>query len=303
MADKIIVMEKDGFSYVKLESYGSFGSSYVINGLDAVQAPGDKRYAIVEGTVTSIERKRTPSRRVIGYELYDRYKEITQLPHEVPVDSFTRDDDGDLCGENAEFYRAKYDDPQPYLEPVEFEVIDRNCAPVQIPSYVTIEFPHNIARYPETQHKYPCYIGAKSMFNLLYDRVKERVDASEDKYKMDSYRNIQTLTVSERIAIPYHETTTRSYYPTIRSRKTKTETVAVKWKTVKIFEITGPEYSGYKDGKSPRIMPVKGASYAELQTNLEAYIQSFLTQLDEGKRQVCAHCRGEGIVEVTANAR
>ncbi|MEW9698011.1 hypothetical protein [Paenibacillus sp. SI8] len=300
MTDKIIVMEKDGFSYVKLSEYSShvFGNTHVINGVDAIPAPGDNRYAIVEGTVNTIERKRKTSRRVIGYELYERYKEITQLPHEVPVDSFTYDDDGDLCGETAEFYRAKYDDPKPYLEPVEFEVIDRNCAPVQIPSYVTIEFPNNIAKFPETQHKYPCRISAETVFNLVYDRVKERVDGSDDKYYIDNLRNIQMLRVDERIAIPYHETRSRSYYPSVRSRKPKTVTEQVRWKMARVFELKGPKYGSGADNVL-LAQTVRGNNYAELQTNLEAYIRTFLTQLDEGKRQVCAHCRGEGIVEVT----
>lgn len=299
MADKIIVMEKDGFSYIKLHEYAShaFGCTHVINGLDAVPAPGDKRYAVVEGTVTSVQTKRLARRSVIGYGLYDRYKEITQLPHDVGADSFTRDDDGDLCGQNAEFYYAKYDDPQPYLEPVEFDIIDRNCAPVQIPSYVTIEFPHNIARYPETQHKYPCRIGAESVFNLLYDRVKERVEKSEGKYTIDDYRSIQMLRVDERISIPYNETSQRSYYPTQRSRKMKTETVHVRWKTARVFELKGPKYGTGAD-KTPLVQMVRGNDYEELQTNLESYIQSFIVQLDEGKREVCVNCRGEGVVKV-----
>lgn len=296
--DKIIVMEKDGVSYVKLSSYSGFGSSYVINGADAVPAPGDKNYAIVDGIVTSIAVKKTCSRSVIGYALYERYKEITQLPHEMPADAFTRDDDGDLCGENAEFYRAEYSEPETYLESVEFEVIDRNCAPVKIQSYVTIEFPNNIARYRETQHKYPCFVTGKIIFDLLWERVKERVDSSDGKYVMDNFKNIQALRVSERIAIPYHETTTRSVYPTARARKPRIETVPVKWKSVTILEIYGPGYSQTTQGKEVT-QNIRGKDYAELQANLEAYINSFLSRLEDGKREVCRHCRGEGIVELT----
>lgn len=297
MSDKIIVMMKDGVSYVKLGSYGSFGGSYVINGVDAEPAPGDKSYAIYEGEVTSIERKRTMPRKVVGYALYSRYKEITQLPHELPADAFTRDDDGDLEGENAEFYHAVYGEQQTYLEPVNFEVIDRDCEPVPIPSYVVIEFPNNISRFRETQHKYPCRIGAEAVFNLLWDRVEEVVKASDGRLTMDAYKNIQTLTVSERVAIPYHQTTTRSYYPTLRSRKPKIETVVVRWKTLKIFDVCGPKYSN-SSGKSNPVSMIRGENYADLAEKLEAYIQSFLTKMEGGKREVCRHCRGEGIVDV-----
>lgn len=296
MSDKIIVMMKDGVSYAKCSSYGSFSGAYVINGVDAVLAPGDKSYAIVEGTVETFERKMMPARNIIGYELYDRYKEITQLPHELPADSFTRDDEGDLCGKNAEFYMAKYNVPEPYLQPVDFEIIDRDCEPVKIPSYVVIEFPNNIAKYPETQHKYPCRIGAETVFNLLWDRVKAVVDASDGRLSMDSYKSIQTLTINERIAIPYNETTTRSYYPTARSRKPKIETVAVRWKTIKLFETCGPKYSN-SAGKNS-VSTVRGENYADLTDKLEAYIQTFITQLDGDKREVCRHCRGEGVVKV-----
>lgn len=296
--DKIIVMEKDGVSYVKLSSYGGFGSSYVINGEAAVPAPGDNNYAMVNGTVTSIEIKRSRPRSIVGYTLYDRYKEITQLPHELPAEAFTRDDDGDLCGENAEFYRAVYSEPETYLEPVEFEIIDRNCEPVKMPHYVTIEFPNNIARHRETQHKYPCFIPGKVVFELLWDRVKERVDKSDGKYVMSGYENIQTLSVNERIAIPYHATTTRSYYPTARSRKPRTETVQLRWKEVNVFGIYGPVYSQPPAGKE--VTPtIRGKDYADLQANLEAYINSSLSRMEGGKREVCRHCRGEGIVELT----
>lgn len=302
MADKIIVMEKDGVSYAKLSSYSGFGSSYVINGADAVPAPGDKNYAIVDGTIASIEVKRTAPGHRVGYTLYERYKEITQLPHEMPADAFTRDDDGDLCGENAEFYHAVYSEPAAYLEAVAFEIIDRNCSPVTIPSYVTIEFPNNIARYRETQHKYPCYIPGKVVFKLLWDRVKERVDKGDGKYVMNGYENIQTMSVNERIIIPYHETTTRSYYPTARSRKLKTETVQKRWKEVTIISVYGPEYSQPPAGKE-LTQTIRGKDYAELQTNLEAYINSFLSRMEDGKREVCRHCRGEGIVEVAGGER
>jgi len=296
--EKIIVMEKDGVSYAKLSSYSGFGSSYVINGEDAVPAPGDKNYAIVDGTVTSIEVKRTAPGHRVGYALYDRYKEITQLPHELPADAFTRDEDGDLCGENAEFYRPVYNEPETYLEALEFEIIDKNCEPVTIPSYVTIQFPNNIARHRETQHKYPCYIPGKFVFDLLWERIKERVDTSEGKYVMDSYKNIQTLTVSERIAIPYYDTTTRSVYPTPRSRKPRIETVQKRWKTVKVIEVNGPEYSRTPSGVEVTQV-IRGKDYAELQANLETYINSFLSRMEDGKREVCRHCRGEGIVELT----
>lgn len=301
MAEKILVMMKNGVSYVKLGSYGSFNGSFVINGVDATPAPGDKNYAMFEGEVTSLERKRTSPRKVVGYALYSRYKEITQLPHELTADAFTRDEDGDLCGENAEFYHAVYDEPQPYLEPVEFEIIDRDCEPVAIPSYVTIEFPNNISRYRETQHKYPCRIGAETVFNLLWDRIEEVVNTSDGRLTMDAYKNIQTLTVSERVAIPYHQTTTRTYYPTLRSRKPKTETVAVRWKTLKIFDVCGPKYSN-SSGKSNPVSMIRGENYADLTEKLEAYTQTFLTKLEGGKREVCRHCRGEGIVELEASA-
>ena len=296
MTNKIIVMEKDGVSYIKLGSYGSFNGSYVVNGEVAQPAPGDSSYAIVSGKVTSIEQKRTQSRRVIGYELYDRYKEITQLVHELPADSFYRDDDGDLVGENAELYRPVYDSPLPYLEPVEYEVIDKDCEPVTIPSYVVIDFPNNIGKYREVQHKYPCFISAKDVFNILYDKVAEHVAESDGKFVMDGYRNIQSLRVDERVAIPYYETRTRQYYPTARSRKPKVLTEQVKWKQVRVFEVCGPAYSSYKESNK-RTEIIRGLNYAELQSNLEAYIQSYISQLTGGKREVCQHCRGEGIVE------
>jgi len=298
MGSKILVMEKSGMSYVKLTEYRKVYGQYVINGEEAKAAPGDERYAIVNGKVERIEVKRKPQPKLIGYKLYERYHEITQLPHDMPADAFYRDEDGDLCGENAEFYRPVYDEPQPYLEPVEFEVIDRDCEPVKIPSYVVIEFPNNIAQFPETQHKYPCFIRSEDVFNLLYDRVKAHAATSDGKYVTDDYRNIQALRVEERIEIPYHETKTTSHYPTARSRKPKTYTVQVRWKNVKVFEIYGPKYSVNSTNNLPRTGPIRGTNYAELQANLETYIQSFLSQMTEGKRKVCECCRGEGVIAV-----
>lgn len=292
MNEKIIVMQKGGVSYVKLSSYGM--SAYLINGIEPVVAPGNSNFAMVDGEITRIERKKTATRSIIGYALYDRYKEITQLPHGMPAGAFTRDEDGDLCGENAEFYRAVFDNPQPTLDPVDFEIVDRDCAPVAIPHYVTIDFPNNIARYPETQHKYPCRIGAETVFNMLWDRVKERVDASAGHYTMDSYKSIQTLTVNERIEIPFHQTRQVEYYPTQRSRNTKTRTEVVKTRTVKVFEVCGPKYSN--SGGKACVQSIRGENYAELQANLEAYIQTFLAELTEGRRQLCEKCRGEGVL-------
>lgn len=295
MDDPIIVLEKDGISYIHFRSK-HFENQYLVNGKPPVKCPGNAEYAMIEGKVEKIEKIIYPVRNVIKFRLKEQYEAITNLPKELPKETFKRDEYGDWYGENIEFYEPVYDDPPPKYEPIDFLVIDRNCEPVKMPHYVKVDFPYNLRHYPEVHHKYPCYIDRKDVYNLVKDRIIKVVDNSSGKYTRTNYSNIQTMTIYEVIEIPFRCERKEVIPARTKRGKDKYKTVIEKTKKVKLFEIVGDYRTNDED--VIRIESIRGNNYEELMKNLEEYIQSFLSIFDKTKRIVCPHCKGEGILEI-----
>lgn len=295
MPDKLRVMVKDGTSYVE-----TGGRNLLINGQEAAVCKGNSLWRQVEGPIESIVAVHTPSPKVLKFVLKEEHKALlSSLPAECSPGTFERDWDEDCgwSGEYAAFYEPVYDDPQPVHTPLEFEVIDLNCEPVLIPTYVKVEFPACVSEHRCTWHKYPCSIDSSQVFRLLYDEVEKVVAAHPDRFFKDDFRSIETCRVQQRVLIPapVRKTRQEDYYPTFRSRKTKTRTVVDTIKNVEVMHFVG----SYKNDKGAvQVISVHGKDYAELQVNLASYIRSFTDKLDPTMRAVCHHCFGTGVVEV-----
>lgn len=294
MSNGLTVMVKDGISYVRTADYSSTRyTKYLINGTPEVIAKGDDRYSVFEGEINKIEVVRAQNKKLVGYKLYEKYKDLTALPETLPLDAFTIEE-GETNGKNSEFYHGIYEDQPPLYENIEFTVIDRNSEPVYMPDYVVVEFPNNIGKFKEVQHNYPCYVNSKIVFDMLHDKVKAKIEDMPN-YEMDDYKSIQSLTVTELIPLPYHESEFYNYYPTYKSKNPKIKSRVIKHRKQTVFYILGPEYS--RDNRTvDRTKVIKGENYADLQQKLEDYFQSYLDLIEDGVREVCAQCKGQGII-------
>ncbi|GAG17730.1 unnamed protein product, partial [marine sediment metagenome] len=169
-----------------------------------IPCPGNSKWAMVEGDVYSVQRARIVRGEVTGFQLAHKYKGVaSNLPETQPLNAFVYNDQDRFEGDLIEFYEEVRAESTEELEPIEWQVIDMDCEPVELPKYVLVKFPDSLRQYPQTWHKYPCVIGVPDVFNLVYDRVAEVVDSSDRKYGRNDYRNIQILGVWENVPVNF----------------------------------------------------------------------------------------------------
>lgn len=203
MGEPLKVMEYDGKSYVQLSHYYSQPKrDYRINGAEPVLGKGDGKWAVVEGPVTSIESRKSENGKVIRFDRIEGAP--AHLPETLPVESFVMEGYERKCteGYDACYFTPVREPDREWWEPLEFEVIDRNCYPVQMEPWAKVNWPANVERYAEQQHKYPCYIEAKSLFSLVAEAVKAKIDESDGALTWNEYLNIGTFTVKRVVLIP-----------------------------------------------------------------------------------------------------
>jgi len=292
MLDTIKVLKKDGVSYAEI---GRGILDYLVNGQHPVICRGNSNWCQVDGDITSIERELPAEQELVGFRLKDEYASVTNLPQEQPISAFAwSDDDYEWVGEHVELYQPVYRDIPRGTEAIPFEVIDIDCEPVALPDYVKVDFPANVREYRQIHHKYPCRIAMTDVFRLVRKAILEHIAKHKGVFRISDYERLQTMSVDVVVTIPEEIRKPRKVQD-ILSRRPKWKTVVDTDKSVRVLDIVG-DYQNKHD--SIQITKVHGENYADLQTNLAAYIATFIDKLDPRRWQVCPHCRGEGVVLV-----
>lgn len=296
MSDKTIlaVMKKDGESFVKL-GYGQ----WLVNGSAPQVCRGDSSWAYVVGDITSIEHVVPRSQRLAGWKLKEAFAAVpSTLEPTRPAEAFSQYGDEDDAEPQRKFYEPVYEEQPPVVSPVEFEVIDHDCEPIERPAYVTVKFPHNVKDHPATWHKWPCEISYKQVFCIVADAIVAKCKELPD-YSITDHRNIQVLRVERKIAIPPAARREVSQLYWTGRNKQKTRRVTHTSRLVKVLEIIG-EYRDRHD--ETRTITLSGNNWAELSQKLQDYVQSFLEMLDPDHLEVCDKCKGSGVVAAMVEA-
>lgn len=292
------VMTKDGKSYVKLEQNAwTTAGAFRINGMEAVRGSGDHTWAVVTGEIQTIERRDRKPSVIVGYQRNEGSP--SHLPETLPADAFEYDyEDGGYkshLGYDRKFYEATYQDGEDYWTPMEFEVIDRNTEPVDMPNWVTVNWPANVERCRETQHKYPCYITRESLFALVASAVEKKITESRGALEWNDFRNIGTFTVKRWVEIPVKARKPErvEYYPSINSRKPKTKTIVREGESRDLFTYNG----FYKDGRKNEIKApsIQAANYAELAEAVSEHVEAIAALCDTTRYCICEKCNGLGM--------
>jgi len=291
------VMTKDGKSYVQLDrnSWDTTGK-YRINGADAVRCKGDGTWAIVVGDVQSIERKEKKPSTKLGFKRIDGAP--AHLPETLPADEFSYEGGGDYVsrsGYDYRFFETVYQEGEEYWTPLEFEVIDRDTEPVNMPAWAVVQWPANIEHHRETQHKYPCSIGREALFGLVVAAVEKKIAESRGVLEWNDYRNIGTFTVKRWIDIPakIRKPERVEYWPSARSRKAKTKMVTREREQRNLFTYNG----FYRDrGKDDIHAPsINAANYAELAEAVNEHVDAIAALCDLDRYCICEKCNGLGM--------
>lgn len=301
----IHVLQKNKCSYLNIGSYDH--ENYIVNGCKKLQiCPGNSQWGMVSCIVKTLQRIIPPGNILEKYVLKEEYvnSDKCNLPKELPSNTFEvdYDDDGDRTVISKEYgafydcYNPKYISGELSYANVEFVIIDKDCEPVELPPYVKVKFPDSLIHHPETWHKYPCYISAVDLFNLIYPELKNVCEVNSERLNMSDYKNIGILEISIKIQLPksLQKKVSYSYYPTIRSKKPKTAyktPTSISYNFLRIVR----DHKEYKDG-SLLVGEISADNYEELKQKINKYIKDLVSLIDIPLMTICEYCKGLGLI-------
>lgn len=290
----IHVMTKNGKSYANIKN-GHASEKWRVNGCEPSWGNGDDRWCVISGEITSIEKYTAGARKEVQWK---RSVDAPRtLPETIPLDRVERDEDWDyhsIDGYDLSNYYMETEETPGKWEQVEFKCIDRDCEPVQLPPWCVVEWPANVEHFPEQQHKHPCHITAKSLFEIIVGEVAAVIGQSKE-LTWDDYRNIGCFTVKKRLHIPepLRRLEKREYYKTLRSKKASIEYITPEWKWVDVVRVNGFYRESSRD--EIKVPSLKGENYAELKKAVDEYVAWIVDLCDESKWCVCGACEGRGM--------
>ena len=296
----LLVLQHEGKSYIK-EKYNF--KNYLVNGTEVERCKGNSSYGFYDGIVKTIQQKVSSGGERTKWILKEEWAGLPadKFPREYPPNRFEMyydyDDDEDERA-LSRFYEAEFSPKMESLEDVTFEIIEVEVAPFNLPSYVKVRFPHNLAEFPELQHQFPCFISYEVVFNTVREAIRKHVKENHEHFRMDNFDNIQTLKVEQRILIPdsIQKPTTVEYYPNYNSRKKKSKVVTYTEKWVTVLQLEGNYKSNY--GNSERTKDAVGSNYKECEKNLWDMVNGYIERLKPENVSVCECCNGSGVVKL-----
>jgi len=293
MSLKILVMKKDGVWYVKHPRL-EWTTSVRVDGHE-VQPCRDARWGTLPSQPVRFDELCAPPRKLTGFKRLEQYKDL-ELPLGLDVgeDELPHDDevhDSDLPhAKLRSMYEPVYHQPKQFWQQLDWhtEVVDLDCEPVTRTIPVKIDFPYCVTEYPECHHKYPCSLPSDELFSILWHRVAEVVDATEELRRNDFY-NIQTLTVKRRMKLVQPKQVKRDV-SSVNARKPKYKMFSEDYDWRIVFTVRG----SYANSDAPRCPTLKADNYNQMSDKVEEYVSLFLEQLDSSVLVECERCNGQG---------
>ena len=299
MSDKIIILEHDGTSYIRTDYQTMSADRWLVNGqAGAVQAcPGNARWLMVPGSIQTLAQIPAPGLEVIGWSLKPEYRDVTTFPPELGADAFRYEYDEDeedhytptdpTAVYKSVFYERKMQQVQREPQPLEFIVVDRNCAPKARPEDIKVEFPASLREYPETWHKHPVTIDGNSLFGRAATALVEAARERSGDFAVTDHRNIGTVTL---MGYMHHEPKQSEYKVgrrTVRRTLTKSE--------FKIMELASGS-SSYAKSADIVCRGLSGKDWADLESKITGFIDLVLSYIKPGSVRVCDCCKGDGYI-------
>ncbi len=294
--ESIRIIQKNGISYFKPNSYYNIVNFWANDNILAEKCPGDPSWYKVSVNISKLESEHNGGIDYVAYKIRDTYKVLSQnspvqFPEVLSVEKFNLLEDE---SEKKSFYEPVIKQNPNYRNNIEFVIIDRDCEPVKMLPGVNVQFPYDLEKYPETFHKYPCSITGDSLFEILYSRVSDMVK-SDKKYSIEDYRSIGVLRAYETLKINFQKKEVRRFYPSLRAKKMVSKEYLVENTKITLLEIYAPKYKS-NNSSSETVPALSAPSYAELLEKINNYIDSKMRVFDSSAKEVCACCKGVGVV-------
>ncbi|WP_116791427.1 hypothetical protein [Achromobacter dolens] len=299
MTDKITILEHEGTSYIRKGYHSMSPDRLLVNGRAglAQSCPGNANWLMVQGGVETLAIIPAPGMEVVGWSLKPEYCEVTTFPPELGADAFRYEYDEDeedhyiptdpAAVYKSVFYEKKLQQVQREPQPLEFIVIDRDCAPKARPEDVKVEFPASLREYPETWHKHPVFIDGNALFGRAATALVEAARERSGDFFVTDHRNIGTVTL---MGYMHHEPKQSEYKVgrrTVRRTLTKSE--------FKIMELASGT-SSYAKSADIVARGLSGINWADLESKINGFLDLVLSYIKPGSVRVCECCKGDGYI-------
>lgn len=311
---KIIAIKKGDVWYMKYPAYNADWKTVRVNGTPVSICP-DSHWISMTTPPTAFEQLITLPNKLVGYKRKSEFaNEQINAPDIVGLNYFAVERDCDYNNrptEHAEyfgFYEPIYETQEPYWKLLEWEIVlvDTDCEPRTMKYPAKADFPHDVANYPETHHKYPCSISSDALFDILYPLIEAKVEASEFLSK-DNFRNIKIVTVKRRITLAepkeFKRNVSRLGAKIPKWQKwfagngwmTTFELAASScgWLAMRRRHLNGRNRSDYEYERVPSL---HGDNYDDLEKKIDAYIAEILSRLNDVEICECTECKGRGYI-------
>lgn len=297
MSIQTIILQHDGWSYIKrgyqMRSYAA--ENLIVNGSKnvAMECSGNREWWMFEGVVESLAIPRAATNKLVSYALKEEYRDTTTFPRELGYGAFEFDNDASewLPVESGavyriDFYLPVYERVEHEPELIEFVIVDRNCAPLERPADVNIEFPASLREHPETWYNHPVSISGKSLFLRATALLRSEVARRPADFSMSDFANIGTFTLYR---VMHHKPTEYTYHVGKKAKRaSRTET------KVEILKISSPDSSYRQDAVVPTT--ISASNWAELEPKIDLFLDTIRAYIAPGHVRLCPHCDGEGFL-------
>lgn len=269
---KLDVLHKNGTYYVNVSyhtAYRNSAENIFINDKPSTLCEGTgatghgkcwvKCLEEIKSIKVQIPNKKTPSH----YQLKSELSQLQKFEAIMSIEDYNSlPDVYDEYGDEYQnpmhnFYNLVYTEPSTThsYEELEFEIIDMDAEPCDLPNYIKVDFPYNIEYQDLVWHKYPCSINYKDVYKIVVPKIIACARQFPERYKITEYSNIQSLTIYEKFCV--------------EGRKD--------------IDMDVISLGGESKNCKIRTGTIRAENYNELQKKLDEYTQQFLDMLDVPK--------------------
>lgn len=244
-----------------------------------------------------VEKLISPPLIVSHYKLKEGFAPTEKLPEELPEDFFSWNDDEEEY-KNVEIkglYEPVYNQREPYLENVEFEIVTIAhkgsdwkflAAPKNVQSFLLDE----ITNHPDLLQDARCFLSSEESYRRIREFVKLNINPRVAYVSSDYGFH---FVVSKKI--PLHEKEKYRKCLNIFAKRPKYVDDYRVNRSVEVYNLTPNEKNNREYQNSQLAPKFEGANYEDLENNINNYLTELIEKINE-PLQDCPHCKGRGVV-------
>lgn len=245
-----------------------------------------------------VEKLISPPQIISCYKLKEGFVCTDKLPQEVTSSFFSWDDDNEEY-ENAEIkglYEPVYEQKEPYLENVEFEIStiahkNSNWQFIVAPKNVQHLLVDEITKHPALLQDEQCFLTTEESYQRIREFIKLNINPRAAYISSDYNFHFEVV---KKITLHEKEKFQRNAKPFAKRPKYVDDYRDDR--KISVYDIIPKEDKRASYSKHSHIAPkFEGANYEDLENNINNYLNELIEKINEPVKD-CPHCQGRGVI-------